>query len=681
MTTFIWKDAAGKVIEQGRNGYNLRLVSFDVVDSMNDGIFEPLEEIIITNIALRNDGDMTLPAGSIFRLVSSPDITAIEPNAAPLPLLTPGASIVLANTFRMKLGDVPIPTSPGPLATQFKFNTEATLLKRQFLKTAATFGVNVAWPLAIQSIASPTQMARRETRPFMVTVTNRSTIPYCISPETEAKIVLQFRPGLIPNDPRAVGAVGQPWSLELPLTQIEPGASLTLTVNVSCWDGSEFFDRTPWQADLLLRGRLIEYSTQQVRTCPDWNENFADVPQDVIMFTSDHIMLADYLAWKSICKTLKLGLWMWDSERYYGISLNRSTNVPHGPGSWREAPPGAVIVFPSSPNGPQGLNFMDIVEHFKRFPMSSGSLVPGKYIDDSGFLFFGGDPAGIDTQLAWNGEPVDIADWNLKFEGKHLPIFKPNDKDIMNKAESLTAKIADKDPCYPYRLLAIEKEVEKESMLKYSYGTLVIKRLPFKKFSKFVYAPRGMALAIGQTDLNCSNLPHLSAYAQCLTLLIAVLPVHKKLHALAITNSPISFTADVPKTPLTLWPSDIARIMLYRDFRSDLELKEKEYPHALALQQAVLANPTMLNELGVRLGVFYALSRLSDKKSIFSSNKPIEAIKDAIKAELFKLFKKDEYEQLKKSNEAAIKEHKKLRMPQYFDASVFWLLADKKGKK
>jgi len=432
---------------------------------------------------------------------------------------------------------------------------------------------------------------------------------------------------------------------------------------------------------LLLRGRLIEFSTQRVRTCPDWYENFADVPQDVIMFTSDHISLQDYLAWKSICNTLKLGLWMWDSERYRGISQDASTGEPHGPGSWRMVPPNAAIIFPSNPNGPQGMNFADIIAHFRKFPMSSGEMAAGNYIDDAGFLFFGGDPAGIDKQMASFGEPIDIADWNMKFEGKHLPIFKPDDKDIMDKAMSLTKKIGEKDPGFPYRLMAVEKDVEKkESFLKYSYGTLIIRKVPFRKFSKFVYAPRAISSGIGAVDLNASSIPLHSHYGQCMALIISILPASKKLHSLATENHPISFNLQLGKDDFNFWPTDLIKIMMYRDLRSDLEHEEKDYPHALALSQAVLAHPGCLQNLNVRLAIFYSLERLAGKKSIFSSNKPIDNIKDAIKAELFKLFKEDEYKQMKKSNESAIKEHKKVRMQQYFHESIAWLFANAKKK-
>lgn len=660
---------------------------------MLDGIFEPLEELTVTNLMLLNDGDMTLPAGSIVSLNSSETITAIEPNGFPIPEILPGQTLVLQHTFKLKLADVAPPTAPGPLNTRFTFNSNATLLKRQFMKCGVIFGVNVAWPINIASIASPTQMARKEVRPFLVTIENKSLIPYAAGPETEACVILKFEPGLIPQDPRAVGAIGQPWTLELPILPLAPQTTQTLSVDVMCWEGSEFFNRNGWKAELLLRRRLIEYSEQQVRTCPDWNQDFADVAQDVIMFTAEHIQLADYLAWKTICNTLKLGLWMWDSERFKGISQDGSTQEPHGPSSWRQAAANACIVFPSNPNGPQGMNFADIVAHFRKWSMSTGELSvttskQPQFVDDPGFLFFGGDPSGIDKQMAWQGEPVDIADYHLKFEGKHL-IFKPDDKDIMEKANSLTKKISEKDPAFPYRLMAIEKEVDRESFLKYTYGTLIIKKIPFKKFSKFVYAPRGISSSIGTATADvmsaidsgvAGEMPLLSPYGQCMLLLLSVLPVEKKLAALATEQHPMRFVLQDGKKTFTFYPTDLLKIMLYRDLRSDLEHEEKDYPHAVALQNAILAQPRLLQNANVRNASFYALERLSEKKSIFSSNKPITTVKDNIKAEMFKTFKEDDYKQIKKDNEAAVKEHKHFRMHQYFDASVAWLFATKKKK-
>lgn len=687
----MWKDNAGKVIEAGSLGYNLRLVNIELEDSMHDGVFEPLEELVISGLTIINDGDMTVPAGTIIAVLSSDNIFVAEPNGFPIPELLPGQSLTMGQTFQLKIADVPLPTEPGPLNTQFTFNTNATLLKRQFLKCGVIFGVDIAWPLKIASIASPTQMARKEVRPFLITIDNTSLITYAESPETEASVVLSFEPGLIPQDPRAVGSPGQPWTLELPLAILPSKSQQVISVDVMCWEGSEFFNRNGWKAELRLRKRLIEFSVQKVRTAPDWNQDFADIPQDVIMFTAEHISLADYLAWKSITSTLKLGLWMWDSERYRGISADGSTGEPHGPNSWRQVTGKAAIVFPSNPNGPQGLNFADVVAHFMRFSMATGVPIATLgdhngshqlqvYEDDPGFLFFGAEPAGVDKAMAWNGEPVDIADWNLKFEGKHL-IFKPDDKDIMEKAGSLVKKIGEKDPAFPYRLMAIEKEVDRESFLKYTYGTLIIKKLPFRKFSKFVFAPRSISSSLGSSiDLAtaATNMPLMCPYAQCMTLLISVLPVEKKLAALATENHPYLFVMQESKHTLNYWPVDLLKILLYRDLRSDLEHDEKDYPHAIALERAVLAQPHLLSNLNVRLAVFYAIERLADKKSIFSSNKVINAIKDAIKVELFKLFKEDEYKQMKKANDASIKDHKHLRMQQHFDAGITWMFANQK---
>lgn len=691
---FMWKDPAGKVIESGSLGFNLRLVNIEIEDAMHDGIFEPLEELVVSGLTLINDGDMTVPAGTIVAVLSSDNIFVAEPNGFPIPELMPGQSMTLGQTFQLKIADVPLPTEPGPLDTQFNFNTNATLLKRQFLKCGIMFGVKVAWPLKINSIASPTQMARKEVRPFLITLDNASLITYAENPATEASVFLTFEPGLIPQDPRAVGTIGSGWTLELPLAPLPPKAQQVISVDVMCWEGSEFFNRNGWKAELRLRTRPIEFSVQKVRTAPDWNQDFADVPQDVIMFTADHISLADYLAWKSITSTLRLGLWMWDSERFRGISQDASTGEPHGPNSWRQAKGRAAIVFPSNPNGPQGMNFADIVAHFMRFSMANGvpiATLGGDsghshqlqvYEDDPGFLFFGSEPAGVDKAMAWNGEPIDIADWNLKFEGKHL-LFKPDDKDLVEKAGALVKKIGEKDPAYPYRLMAIEKDMNRESFLKYSYGTLVIKKLPFRKFSKFVFAPRGMSIALGSSiDLASAGtqIPLMSPYGQCMTLLMSVLPVEKKLAALTTENHPLQFVMQEGKHNLTYWPIDLLKILLYRDLRSDLEHDEKDYPHAIALERAVVAQPHLLTNLNVRLAVFYAIERLADKKSIFSSNKVINTLKDAIKVELFKHFKEDEYKQMKKTNDASIKEHKVLRMQQHFDAAVSWIFATQKKK-
>jgi hypothetical protein len=58
------------VIDKSATLFNIRVVSYTVRDgptAVDDGIFEPGQEIVLSNVKLTNTGGLNLPEGSYLR--------------------------------------------------------------------------------------------------------------------------------------------------------------------------------------------------------------------------------------------------------------------------------------------------------------------------------------------------------------------------------------------------------------------------------------------------------------------------------------------------------------------------------------------------------------------------------------------------------------------------------------
>jgi len=106
---FVLYDNFGNILEIG-NKYDIVVESFAVQNILEDQIFEPLQEVVITEVVLCNQGKITLPQGATYFMESlTGDFTVIEPSKFMLPGIGPGQTVVVNPNLHLRLKDFPTP--------------------------------------------------------------------------------------------------------------------------------------------------------------------------------------------------------------------------------------------------------------------------------------------------------------------------------------------------------------------------------------------------------------------------------------------------------------------------------------------------------------------------------------------------------------------------------------------
>jgi len=124
------------------------------------------------------------------------------------------------------------------------------------------------------------------------------------------------------------------------------------------------------------------------------------------------------------------------------------------------------------------------------------------------------------------GDEVDSTGFN--FGGKHL-IFKPSEKDADKKAADILKKLRSDDPLYFYDIISIDKELEKTKGKQWSYGDLIINRIPFQKTCRLIYVPSEVS-RIGTVNFDDPNGFLLdSNIAQMIFAMVHAMPIRHKL--------------------------------------------------------------------------------------------------------------------------------------------------------
>lgn len=153
------------------------------------------------------------------------------------------------------------------------------------------------------------------------------------------------------------------------------------------------------------------------------------------------------------------------------------------------------------------------------------------------------------TPILIIGDEVDSTGFN--FGGKHL-IFKPSEKDADKKAADILKKLRNDDPLYFYDIISIDKDLEKTKGKQWSYGDLVINRVPFQKTCRLIFVPSEVSRigAVNYDDPNGFLLD--SNIAQMIFALVHAMPISQKLKLASATLQKDFRLYNLAKDPIVL---------------------------------------------------------------------------------------------------------------------------------
>eukprot|EP01125_Pyxidicula_operculata_P015263 TRINITY_DN5167_c0_g1_i2.p1 TRINITY_DN5167_c0_g1~~TRINITY_DN5167_c0_g1_i2.p1 ORF type:complete len:1347 (+),score=382.77 TRINITY_DN5167_c0_g1_i2:178-4041(+) len=658
----------GVMKESSSEIYRISFVSFtlsDGVEELQDGIFEPGQQILISNIVVRNDGGLTIPFGVKLVLVPAYGIVPLDGEFIELPPLAPGMEALLEGKFiRGFIHQFSPPKKPGALSHIACLAMQAETLNRSVPYSNNVSDLTVRYPISVVSGLTIKSLGHNESGVISVTITNNSTIPYGVDSRTAVTVVFRHDSSLSSNATPCTPD-GRIVELVVPIENLLPGEHRSLTMPVTMMPFVTFFDRIKWRAEIQLRGNPIEYYENDIRCSCDWSQfhnpqAFAST-KHLVVFAGHNFTMENFMGWSFVAAMLRLHLYVWDYDRYNGLSKNITTNVEHPlyPNSWRPNPDitskQSFKVFCLDPdNEPEmvkawwGLNCNDLINHFpykknSEFPPLFESLALSD-LADNGLLFYGLDPIILRTGLGSVGKPVNYC------KNKDL-IFgtdknDPKESDAMEKVKKIIEQVNKDDPLNAYEIGSMQLQIQKndpKSDKKWSYGDLIINQVNIPVMARMCcWKP------INQIHGDAKRLTSLEAEIDSplfniLFHLSFAMSIKTKFELLALSSRNLLLEPILIINPkLQMSFLEVLSIGLYTDLLCDPSGSTKEYKRLNELHAVINSNVDLYFDKGAAVACFYAMQRyglwIKQNSSFFSSMENFNKIRDSMNELGKKLF-------------------------------------------
>ena len=536
----------GALLHEAGTRYDVKLADkFSITSKIPDGIFEPNEEIFISNITAINVGGLPLPAGArVF--MTKPQSINFKPIKYEMPALNPNTKMTIPTTFCGRIFDSPPPNSPGPLSYKATFQTRAELLGRQFDPSIVSKVITVQYPVKLRYLKCSENAGRGEISVLQIGVRNISNIPYGNVSGTGGKVALRLRfdsrlipigwgngdkhtnppPYTVTYDPKV------PNSMYVELKGIPPGKDVEVKIAIQMCSRSELFEICYWQADLYLRDKLIEYNFESIRISPFYVRS--NPPADVLMVTSKSINRKEFVYWQTVFEQLNLSVDFWDTGRYNGLSVDKATNSRH-PTSWIGQYTGRLVLYPHCELG--YLLSSDIAYHFHGMVPPEGSP---KDLNSSMVLFLPTDTGDLMARkeisvlrhLATAQPPLELPP--KAYSGRHLS--KPEKtKPFLEWEKNKVTSLEKETPAQMTVILGRTVQIESAGMFRYTYGKVDIRRIPLMRSCKFMVIDGAgtnmayMSIDDANLDTTSSEIPLASYFGQVFISVLFGLSLEKKL--------------------------------------------------------------------------------------------------------------------------------------------------------
>ena len=498
---------SGEVLYQAGIRYDVEVTSFNVVSAINDGIFEPNERILVSEVVVINSGGLPLPTG-VSTFMPSTKTVKFEPTRFDLPneFLNPGQSFVIPITYFGRIFDQPPPNVPGPFVSTAKFHPRAELIGRPFEKSFLERELLVQYPMKIEYMRCSESLGRGEVSVLEIGVQNISTMPYGSCAGSGGKVVVQLHMDarLIPVGSANTGFNVLPYTVTfdpnsidtmyIQLHEIPPGETVNVQITIQMESRAELFDRCFWQADLYLRDKLIEYNFEKIRVTPFYIPS--DPVADILMITDDSITRKEFVYWQRILEIMNVSVNFWDTTRYSGLSVDTQTNSRHEV-TWEGRYSGKMILYPHCkldllysvdiPRHFHGINYHDstIAElHSSMLLFLPESAIHGQKSEkfhDQGDL-------SVLKHLSLADETLEFQE-NTTYGGKHL--FKPGtcfvtSKPFLKWEKKYLKKLEKERPMQAATVLSRNVDIKATGKISYEYGSTDIRNIPILRSSKFL---------------------------------------------------------------------------------------------------------------------------------------------------------------------------------------------------
>ena len=549
----------GEETHSASTRFEAEVVSMELTSCGQDEVFEPHQQIQVTNLVVVNSGGLPLPAGAKVSIPST-ETVRFDPTTSTLPRLEPGEEFVVPAVFRGRIADEPSPNSPGPLSHLALFAPRVELLGRPFEKSRLEQRVEVQYPAKLAYALARRNVCLGEVTTLEVGIENSSSsAPYGTGSASRGSVLIhilldpRLRPlGLGPSpssddgEERKFAAShdpNDPSSVFILVKELKPGATLSVPLVARLEGEVELGETLRWQTELYLRGKLIEYNSSEMRVAPAYSPGDHTPPSlgqqlaDVLLVKTDALGEREMGFWQRIFELLEVSFDYWDSS---GDGSNRIQVLPPSRHEYR----GKLVVFPHCHL--TQLTSGDIVDHFRDGAPESSR--------DSGMLLFletASSPDSLESHVRHSegcrsvlrhicaGEKLVEVPPEL-YSGRHLVCpgtVLPVDWTLQRAQRSVLKKV-ERDVQSHLPVITGHSSVVRRQGLTYSYGKLNIRRSPLPRTANFqcVDGAASQMIMMGADDPylteTSKEVPLASNFGQVFLATLAGLPFRLKLNLL-----------------------------------------------------------------------------------------------------------------------------------------------------
>ena len=546
----------GSIFSKSSKRYDAEVTGYKVSSSIDDGIFEPNEMIIVSGVEVLNSGGLPLPEGAKAFFPSVKGINFL-PDKYDLPGgILSGKKFTIPTAFKGRLCDQPSPNTPGPFVSSVDFCPRIELLGRPFEKSFHFRKLTVQYPVKLAYLKCLESLGKGEVSTINIGIQNISSLPYgnCAKSGGTVLVQLHFDHRLTPIGSACANITTQdvpyrvfhdreaPDSTFIEVSELKSHATVNLQVTIQMDSNAELFDRCIWQADLYLRGKLIEYNHAQIRVSPFYVPH--EPTADVLFITSDNITRKEFVYWQWLFESLQLTVDFWDTNKYSGLSVDSRTNAEHKM-SWKGRYDGKLILYPYCDL--QKLHSIDIVRHL------SGSVTQPRENHSSAVLVMPPQQCDLDKVILKYLSTATKGVSDIAYGGKHMS--KPDlqkKSDLYLKCEKEVVKKLEKEN--PAQLSVIAGRylnVQSTGTFKYSYGSVDIRRIPILSSAKFLVIESCSSISanLGADDPHLSPkataVPLASIYGQIFLTVLFGIPISCKFNLIK-ESQPSKFKYSLP---------------------------------------------------------------------------------------------------------------------------------------
>lgn len=580
---WVVKSANGEVLHRAGTRYDAEVVSMNVSTSTDNGIYEVNQRISVSNVTVTNSGGLPLPAGAKLFFPSS-ETVRFEPTVFTMPELAPEESFQVPITFHGRIADEPPPNAPGAFVSQAHFAPRIELLGRPFEKSILEQTLTVQYPIKLAFALSKLNVGRGEVTTLEVGVENISGLPFGTC-HSRRSVTVQIHMdshliplGVIPTNSKPqrrtnpVTAVTEettpsftvsydPIGINVQITSIQPGETMHIPIAVQLDGRADLFSSCRWEADLYLKGKLIEYMTSEVRVSPAYS--LLPSPSqlgDVLMVTSNTISQEEHTFWQKIFNTLEVNVDYWDSSYQKPLEEAESAAVTNELLSKiQRFYSGKLILYPHC-----NLNKLPAKEIVTHFHGNESQKETGFHEDlNSSMVLF--------LSKSHSSSSKSLEDHFMKFQGdsklmQHLCSSQPSlelppgvysgrhflppgtfisPEWFMKRAEKSTVKRFGKDaPSQAIAVVGHKNTLQSAGSFQYSYGSLDVRLCPLLcscNFQCIDGAGGNMTARMGADDPlmtpTSSDVPLAGNFGQVFLATLSGLPLHCKVNLLKTADN------------------------------------------------------------------------------------------------------------------------------------------------